>query len=169
MLAPTPTITAIVAGLAARQATPVTLTANLPLTTIYTANSTCLTRPYGILADGTISGQPSAFRDYSLAEAACYPTSMFSLQYSTNLFYSPGVCPSGWGKASQQVPVPATSASTTVTLAWCCPSSMAFSNDGTYAYCSTLEYTAAVSRLPSLSPTSWACSGLSRWRGEVWT
>ncbi|KAK4574068.1 hypothetical protein LTR86_001829 [Recurvomyces mirabilis] len=141
-----PTSTTSPDALAVRQAATTTsaasgtanITANVPLASIFTPNADCFDLPFGVLLDGTRSGAPSAFRDYSAARVSCYPSSYSRLELSTDLWFSPGVCPSGFTRASQLLG-PTTSA-------WCCPSSMAYSYDGTNDFCSMYVATSTTVR-----------------------
>ncbi|KAK5724237.1 hypothetical protein LTR17_013523 [Elasticomyces elasticus] len=136
-------------ALAVRQASVLeassTTATNISLTTIFTPSPTCFDKTFGVMLDGTRSGNPSAFLDYSLAGSSCYPSSFSALQFqlsSVNAWYSPGVCPSGYLIASQE----ADSITTSVTNAWCCPSSMAYSHGANYAYCSSYVATSTTVR-----------------------
>lgn len=95
------------------------ISSDLPLTTVFSVPKDCFRRDYGIMLDGTISGQPSAFLGFSAARHTCYPPSYSLLELSTSLWYSPGVCPSGYARASQQTD--AADGQPDLTLAWCCP------------------------------------------------
>ncbi|KAK3114213.1 hypothetical protein LTR53_007680 [Teratosphaeriaceae sp. CCFEE 6253] len=132
----TPAPTEMHRALAARQDTTTSaaatgLSTNLPLTTIFTPPASCFDMKFGVMLDGTVSGNPSAFRDYSAAVQACYPESYSELELSTGLWFSPGVCPSGYARASQGADI--ADGNPSLTLAWCCPSGtyttgVAFSN-----------------------------------------
>ncbi|KAK3074515.1 hypothetical protein LTR53_002997 [Teratosphaeriaceae sp. CCFEE 6253] len=136
----TPAPTEVHRALAIRQDTTTSaaatgLSTNLPLTTIFTPPASCFDMKFGVMLDGTVSGNPSAFRDYSAAVQSCYPESYSELELSTGLWFSPGVCPSGYAKASQGADI--ADGNPSLTLAWCCPSSMGYSWDGTNDFCSS--------------------------------
>ncbi|KAK5115454.1 hypothetical protein LTR62_001113 [Meristemomyces frigidus] len=114
------------------------ITANIPLTTIFTPNADCFDLEFGVMLS-TASGPVSAFRDFSAARQTCYPSRYSKLELSTNLWFSPGVCPSGLTRASQMI-------GPTTTSAWCCPSSMAYSYDGNRDYCSMYVATSTTVR-----------------------
>lgn len=84
-----------------------------------TPPASCFDLGFGVMLEGTVSANPSAFRDYSAVRSECYPPLYQQLEISTGLWYSPGVCPSGYARASQGADV--TDGNPSLTLAWCCP------------------------------------------------
>lgn len=109
----------------------------LPLTTIFTPPTKCLTDPF-TLEPPPSGQQPSAWRDEAQTSASCYPSAFYTLQHSWN-WYSPGVCPSGYGIAQSRIM--STPSAAPVTQAWCCQSDFAISGSSSagkdYQYCTS--------------------------------
>ena len=117
MPVPAPTRTGPIQALRRRQNS-ASLTAHLPLTTVFSPPPSCLDAQFGVELARTDKGVPTAFRDYNAANSACWPSSYSELElFNTIGWYSPGVCPSGFEPASE-TPSPG---DREVTLAWCCP------------------------------------------------
>ena len=84
-------------------------TPTIPLTTTFTPAATCLSKYYIIRNFGWILGSPN--------DASCFPTG-----YASTIYFSPGICPSGYTSSTEAIDFLTISGTTiTETVATCCP------------------------------------------------
>ncbi|KAF2484515.1 hypothetical protein BDY17DRAFT_130140 [Neohortaea acidophila] len=125
-----------------------TTASNPPLTTIFTPPARCAHIEYSFSA--AQSGTSTFWRDASGpglgTQSACYPPGFAAVQTSSNLQYSPGVCPSGYLPASS-----ATAPSQSAMTSWCCRSGLKYAQD---FGCFTTITTPTVVRLNAESTTT---------------
>lgn len=144
---PSSTLTPTTVLLTVTPTTPTTAS-NPPLTTIFTPPARCAHIEYSFSA--AQSGTSTFWRDASGpglgTQSACYPPGFAAVQTSSNLQYSPGVCPSGYLPASS-----ATAPSRSAMTSWCCRSGLKYAQD---FGCFTTITTPTVVRLNAESTTT---------------